>query len=118
MPQQQAAQMAANEAARERLNAFSDGSGHAKALLIKRDAFLHEAEARLIYVEHRDGHGDAPLFYVPFDPNSVFEEVILDPRLHPEDVRDRQAELISLGFSHPVNKSDLYQRVLYEFVID
>src|SRR5437667_12063661 len=84
----------------------------------KRDPFKHETEVRLVYVEHRDGYGSDHIFAAPFDPNSTFEEVMLDPRLHPDDVKEREAEFSSLGFKHPVKKSNLYQRVLYEIVLD
>ena len=118
MSQERAAQRVANEVARERLNAFGGGLGHAETLLVKRDPFKHETEVRLVYVEHRDGCGSDHIFAVPFDPNSTFEEVMLDPRLHPDDVKEREAEFSSLGFKHPVKKSNLYQRVLYEIVLD
>jgi hypothetical protein len=100
------------------LNTFAGGLGHARALLIKREPFQHEREVRLIYVEHREGYGNGRLFSIPTDPNLLFEEVVLDPRLQAEDVREREAELRSLGFNGPVTKSDLYQSEMHEIMLE
>lgn len=117
MPQEAAAQCVADEVGRARLKAFDDGLGHARALLIKSEPFDHEREVRLIFVELREGYGNKPVFPIGIDPNALFEEVVLDPRLHGDDVRDREEELRSLGYNGRVTKSDLYQGVLYEIVL-
>jgi hypothetical protein len=117
MPESDATQTVANEVGRCGLGAFLGGLGHAKSLLIKREPFQHEREIRLVYVENRQGHGKSPLFSIPTEPNIIFDEAILDPRLHIEDAREREAELQSLGFKGRIAKSDLYQKKLFEIVI-
>ena len=117
MSQQAAAQRAADEALKSGLNAFAGGVGHAEAMLIKREPFQHEQEVRLVFVDDRRGFGTIPVMSIRIDPNSLFDEMVLDPRLHPDDVRERTDELRSLGFIGPVRQSDLYRRVLYEIVI-
>ena len=107
----------ANEVGREQLNAFGGGLGHARSLLIKREPFLHEREVRLVFVEHRESSSHNNLLFIDIDPNSLFDEIVLDPRLHPEDVTAREAELRLLGFNGRVVKSELYQKVLYEIVL-
>ena len=117
MLEKDATQAVANEVGRNRLGAFAGGHGHARSLLIKREPFQHEREIRLIYVENRDRCGKSHLFSIPIDPNATFDEVILDPRLHSDDARDREVELRSLGFKGHVAKSDLYQKKLCEIIL-
>jgi hypothetical protein len=117
LPQGEAVQTVADEIGRSLQEAFASGLGHAESLLLKRSAFDHEREARLVYVEHIDSPMRAGLWPVAIDPNSLFEEAVLDPRLGSDDVRDREQELRDLGFTRPVMRSDLYQRTLFEVVI-
>lgn len=116
-PEKQAMQLIANVIGKEHLNAFSGGLGHAWSLLIKRKPFEHEREVRLIVVERREGHRNEPVMEIPIDPNELFEEAILDPRLQVDDARDRETELRSLGFSGLISKSQLYQRMIPEIVL-
>jgi hypothetical protein len=53
---------------------------------------------------------------VPIEPNALFEEVILAPRLGAEDVRDR-GKVPSIGVERPVRRSDLYQRTNFEIAV-
>lgn len=98
-------------------NAFDGGIGHARALLFKREPFDHEEEVRLIYVEQRADFAKANIYPIAIDPNSLFDEIILDPRLHKDDVMDRTSELRSLGYDGRVMQSDLYQRILLDINI-
>jgi hypothetical protein len=111
---QQVLQELANIVGREGIAAFAGGRGHATALLSKRDAFAHEQEIRLVYVEPDDVATVGRLRFMTIDPEAVFEELTCDPRLAAADVAERTAEFRALGYAGTVNKSQLYQRVLLE----
>jgi hypothetical protein len=58
----------------------------ARSLLIKRNAFRHEAEVRLVY---RMGSGETPedcLFRYPIDPHNLIDQVMIDHRFQPTQV--------------------------------
>jgi hypothetical protein len=119
-PEHAVMQQLANIVGAEGIGAFSGGRGHAMALLTKRDAFAHEQEVRLVYVEPdntmHDVAGD-PLRFMHVEPSDLFEELTLDPRLGAADVADRITELREYGYSGLLNKSPLYQRVLLEIYL-
>ena len=98
---------------RHGLNAFGGGLGHAESLLFKRDAFAHEKEVRLVYVDPPSQTPGTAGVNVSIDPNALFDEVVLDPRLYPSDVRDREVEVKVHGFKGPVRISGLYERRSY-----
>lgn len=93
-----------------RSEAYSGGKGHARSLLIKSMPFKHEEEVRLIVVSPDGGDG------ISFDPNALFDEIVLDPRLHVDRVSKRRVELRELGYMGSVERSDLYQGELYLIV--
>lgn len=107
MPQDDAVQYVANEIIHERLNYFTRGVGQARALLMKREPFEHEREIRLIFVDHSGYCQHRKIFTIEVNPGELFEEAVLDPRLHPDDVSERKAELHTLGFNGPIIQSDL-----------
>ena len=47
-------QYIANEVGRDGQRAFTNGRARAQLLFLKRPAFRHEAEVRLVYVEQRE----------------------------------------------------------------
>lgn len=116
-PQDVAVQMVADEIGRSMENAYASERGHAESLLIKRQPFEHEREVRLLFVDHDRTREGSQLHFVPIQPNTLFEEAILDPRLGADDVRAREEELRAFGFGGPIRRSDLYQRTLFEVVI-
>lgn len=85
--------------------------GHAESLLFKRDSFSHEQEVRLVF-DANDGYDTTQLVYkFPIEPNDLFEEAVLDPRLSEATARARTTELQALGFRNPIVQSTLYQRL-------
>ena len=88
--------------------ALAEGRLRAALLLLKRSAFQHEAEVRLIYIEARDVPA-ASLVRVPINPNDVFDEVTFDPRLAEFERREREAIARSLGYNGTFADSDLYR---------
>jgi len=89
----------------------STGRGNARLLLVKRDAYRHEEEVRLIYAAN-DSTFDrsSPLYFFEIQPNTLFEEVILDPRLTEDKVRDTTQQVRSWGYQGPINQSPINQR--------
>jgi hypothetical protein len=90
------------------LTTDSSGKGHAQTLLIKRDAFKREQEVRLIF-DANNGFDTTQQNY-PFtvDPNTTFDEIILDPRLSENNCRLLRDELLAAGYRGPIYQSFLY----------
>jgi hypothetical protein len=91
------------------------GSHRAEFLLLKRPAFVHEAEIRLICVDER-GTGADEVIRFPIDPNAIFEEVSFDPRLAPFERIEREAAARKLGYAGPFRESGLYQGTLLRMI--
>jgi hypothetical protein len=86
----------------------SSGCGIAATLLIKRKAFAPEREVRLIYFSQEKTF-TADVFTYPIDPNTLFQEAVLDPRLSGTEVADWKAKFASAGFTKRVIQSGLYK---------
>lgn len=82
--------------------------GHAQSLLIKRDAFEHEHEVRLIYDANNKYDTTKPVYLFNIDPNAIFEEIILDPRLSEAHCKELGAVVRGAGYTGPVSQSSLY----------
>ena len=99
------------------LSSFTSGGGSnsfAKMLCIKREAFAHEAEVRLLYHDLAFGEptqirGKDGILRYRFDANRVLEEVVIDPRLEERDAADIEASLYSAGCRLPISQSNLYR---------
>jgi len=86
----------------------STGKGHAQSLLFKRQPFDHENEARLIFSANNGVDHSNPLHRYSLKWNNLIEEIVLDPRLAHDVADSRTKELLSLGFSCKVFRSNLY----------
>ena len=95
------------------IHVFELPGNRARLLLMKREAFAHEAEVRLIAVHQKSEAAD-PLFRVGIDPNEVFDEMTFDPRLEIFERRERETLIRELGYTGPFRESGLYERVLLE----
>jgi hypothetical protein len=87
------------------------GRGQAMNLFLKREAFEHEAEVRLLYQFNQDGCSDQrPEMVWPFkiDPNTLFDDVLFDPRMVEAAYLAESRRLRALGFAKPVKQSTLY----------
>jgi hypothetical protein len=92
-------------------DAASGGQGHsfAKLLCIKREAFRHEAEIRILFQDIDDPpQGVNGIFVYPLDANAVFDEIVLDPRLQDAAATELESELRAAGCTTPIQRSDLY----------
>jgi hypothetical protein len=94
--------------------AGGQGDGFATLLCVKREAFAHEAEVRLMFQDmeiatpHRPKLGAGGIFRYALNPNVIFEEVVLDPRLQPSEVATFTSRLSAAGCRLPIHQSDLY----------
>jgi hypothetical protein len=95
------------------LNVFGHPANRAKLLLMKRMAFAHEAEVRLIVV-YRQQTSSERTFPIRIDPNSVFDEIAFDPRLERFERMEREAAFKSLGFTGRFGESQLYMGALLQ----
>ncbi len=99
------------------LKVYSNPNYRAKLLLLKREAFSHENELRVLFIQ-RDIQPTRPLLQVQIDPNTLFDEVSFDPRLDEFERREREDVVRNLGFTGIINNNDLYQRILLQISID
>lgn len=80
----------------------------ASTLLVKRKAFVHEREVRLLYFEKESG-GTSDLFPYKIDPHSLIEQMMIDPRLPKDKAAELKREIKKkTGFKGPVERSLLY----------
>ncbi len=91
--------------------------GNAETLLIKRDAFSHESEVRLIYRADKKYDLTEKLYRFDIDPNALLDEVILDPRLAPQEYDARRQEIQTWGFQNSIRQSSLYLPPRYSIVL-
>lgn len=91
-------------------NMIFDHAGYeaAKSLLFKRTEFSHEMEARLIHVTFDENSRNKDIYEFKIDPNIVFDSITLDPRISDKDYNQLYNELVKLGLTIPIYKSNLY----------
>ena len=85
------------------------GDRFADLLCIKRTAFEHEAEIRLLFQDIEPRRGSNGVFQFPLDANLVFEDVVLDPRLNDADAAALNPKLENAGCTLPISRSPLYE---------
>ena len=108
----------ANEIARSREQTLASVQGHVESMLIKVDEYRYEEEVRIIYVAPQSAVAVPEMIPIAIDPNELFEEVVLDPRLGSAQAIRRQDEIRELGFTGSVRPSDLYQGAIYLIPLD
>ena len=84
-------------------------TGFAKLLCIKREAFEHEREVRLLFqdLDPKRSSGNVALF--DFDVNAICDEVVLDPRLEATQFSELKVEIEAEGCNIPIAQSPLYR---------
>src|SRR3954451_12475071 len=91
------------------------GDKFAKLLCIKREAFHHENEVRLLYQDVESQmivNSGAASF--KFEVNSILDEIVLDPRLDSTEVKLMETELKNAGCTVPIAQSTLYRVPKFE----
>jgi hypothetical protein len=84
-------------------------TGFAKLLCVKREAFEHEREVRLLFqdLDPKRSTGNVTLF--DFDVNAIIEDVVIDPRLDEAQVAAFRDDILAAGCTLPVSQSPLYR---------
>ena len=92
-----------------RANIFdSTGKDRAAALLVKRWAFRGESEVRLIYF-HPGNTSIGDIYTYPIDPNILFNEAVLDPRMNEDDAIKWRSMIQTAGYLNRTFRSGLYK---------
>ena len=63
---------------------FKDGitpAAIARSLLVKRKAYEHEWEVRLIYIERETTNHPNGVYQYDIDPQALFDQAMIDPRV-------------------------------------
>ena len=81
----------------------------AELLCVKREAFAHENEIRLLFqdLDPRRGADGVALF--EFDVNTICDGIVLDPRLSDTMAANLKQEIEAAGCVVPVSQSTLYR---------
>ncbi|MBS0504216.1 MAG: hypothetical protein JSS55_10530 [Proteobacteria bacterium] len=80
----------------------------AELLCVKREAFAHEDEIRLLYCDVEPKRGDGTVYRYGFDPNTVLSSVEIDPRMPQRDADAVISQLRLEGLTVPAARSTLY----------
>lgn len=96
-----------------------DGKVLADSLLVKRRAFKHEGEVRLIYAATEGTEPDADLFRYDIDPHAMIDQVMLHPQLPGAAAAKLKRDIrTQTGFNGPILHSQLYSRPKgFKFII-
>lgn len=88
-----------------------------EGIFIKRREFEHEKEVRVMI---RDYNKDVKDFIeLDFDPNRVFCEIVIDPRVSEEEFNRQRDSLVNRGFDiSKIRKSTLYDFNKVSLVVD
>jgi hypothetical protein len=82
----------------------------AKTLLVKRPAFRHEQEVRLIFTPHDQSKTAGDLFSYPINPNELLDQIMIDPRMDENAANNARVQIRSqTGFSGTIKRSLLYE---------
>lgn len=92
------------------------GENRAQSLLLKRNAFAHEDEVRLIRVNDNCDRINEPLT-VNIEPNAFIEDVRFDPRLITFERREREQMARTLRYEGAFSESGLYQKTFFQTVL-
>ena len=80
----------------------------AATLLVKRPAFKHEREIRLLFTPHDFHNFTDPIVHYPVEPNDFVDQVTLDPRMDKADAAALTKKIADAGFHGPIRRSLLY----------
>ncbi|PKP80850.1 MAG: hypothetical protein CVT79_12560 [Alphaproteobacteria bacterium HGW-Alphaproteobacteria-18] len=85
----------------------SDGENVASSLLIKRNAFSHEKEVRLVFWRGRKCSSDLLLYEC--DPHKLIDQIMLHPMMSAEDAAYLKSQIIEkTKFKGEILRSKLY----------
>ena len=92
--------------------------GFAKSLLLKRHAFRHESEVRLIFFGDAAKYGTKGLYRYNVDPHRMSTQIMADPN---RDRRNWKADSAAIkaatGFSGEIKRSKIYDPPAWNFPV-
>ncbi len=81
----------------------------AQTLLVKRPAFKHEREVRLIHFQHDDTKSRDDIYRYDVNPHELIDQIMIDPRMPVQDANDLKKKIrSSTGFKGEIKRSLLY----------
>ncbi|HEY1205715.1 MAG: DUF2971 domain-containing protein [Bryobacteraceae bacterium] len=80
----------------------------ARTLLVKRPAFKHEREVQLLFTPHDFHNFTRDLLPYPVEPNSLIDQVVLDPRMDNPKAAILKRKIRAAGFAGEIKRSLLY----------
>ncbi len=81
-----------------------------KSLLIKRWAFKHESEVRLLHLEAGETVPADPIYSYGVDAHELIDQIMIDPRVSYEDYKVVKREIIeATKFTGQIKRSLLYK---------
>jgi hypothetical protein len=90
------------------------GKSQASTLMLKRLAFTHEREIRVVY-HNSQCHPSDKIYSYPIDPNICFEEIVIDPRIPKSLYLEIKQKLVEAGFKNKIIQSGLYKLENFSF---
>ena len=86
-----------------------DAARFAESLLLKRKAFSHESEIRLIYFGNNNSYNKNGLYSYSVDPHSMITQIMADPNRNPQTWEtDKQRLFEATGFNGKIKRSQIY----------
>jgi hypothetical protein len=94
---------------REACTPYSSARSAAETLLVKRPAFKHELEVRLLLISSNDANAESGLYRYDVDPNALIDQIMIDPRVDDAAAEALKAEIRSkTQFRGEIKRSLLY----------
>jgi len=90
-------------------------SAQTRTLYMKRTAFEHEREVRIVAFCQPGGKQVVPAVAVRVRPNLLFKEIVLDPRASRYRVQKYSDALRRAGYRGPITQSELYRPPSLEY---
>lgn len=81
----------------------------AQTLLVKRPAFKHEREVRLLFFQHDKHFAKDDFFAYAIDPHEFVGQIMIDPRMSEKEASDLKGEIrAKTGYRGTIMRSLLY----------
>lgn len=91
------------------ISSGGQGDKFADLLCVKREAFSHETEVRILFQDMEPLRGVNRILTYRLDANDIFDEVVVDPRLNEAEAQALQSDIQSKGYAGKIEHSSLYR---------
>ncbi|RRJ90516.1 hypothetical protein [Flavobacterium macacae] len=93
------------------------GKGQASTLMLKRLAFTHEREVRIVH-SYDDCDESDKIYSYQIDPNHCFDEIVVDPRIPKQEYLKIKNLIRKAGYKNRIIQSGLYKIENFTFNSD